>query len=69
MAEWESPQLVFTRMIDAMKTTEDCMRILGFLREDIRYTRLATLQGNMRDKAVELAHKIADEKMVSFNRQ
>lgn len=69
MADWQSPPLVFQRMIDAMRTTEECMRTLAFLREDIRYTQLATLQGNMRDKAVELAHRIADEKLVVFNGQ
>lgn len=63
MSEWETPQLVYSRMIDAMRTTEECMRRLAFLREDPRYSVLATLQGNMRDKAIEVAHRIADEKL------
>lgn len=62
MAQWESTPLVFQRMIHNLKEAEECARRLALLHEDVRYSRVATLFGNMRDRVVDLAHRKADEK-------
>ena len=61
MAEWESTALVFQRMMHNLREAEECARRLGFLQQDVRYTRVATLFGNMREKVVSLAHQKASE--------
>lgn len=63
MAQWGSSKEVFARMMDASRIMEECARRLGVIHEDVRWVKIATMHGNMRDKMIELAHRRADEKV------